>query len=877
MPSIGKKNLRFRMRLIGNRSGKTMGIFGNLTHSQELKAAAPPYFAHPSAQGQRLRSRPPTLWARLLCIALVMLAAIPVGQVNAASRTVRVGVYQNEPKIFMNASGNAAGFFVDLLQEIAARESWTLVYVPCEWEACLAALSAGQIDLMPDVAYSPERDEKYDFHRIPAAESWFRVYANPGSQINRMDQLDGKSLSILSGSIQQTALEQTMQAYGFKVAILPAPSPEEAFKLVKNGSASATVANQFFGDYTYQKYGLVRTSIIFAPTMLYYAAAQGRNPDLLDAIDKYLGVWRDDPNSIYATIMNRWLNPTAIDRGLESVARVVVIIFLLLFLAVAWILLLRKQVRDRTRHLLAVNQTLQESEERYRLISTVTSDYMFSSKVDAHGNLTFDWVAGAFEAIAGYTFEEYLAHGGWRASLHPDDLAADDQDLEKLRANQPVIREIRTITRAGKTVWVRVYAHPVWNSQQNALVGINGAVQDITEHKRAEEIIESSEKRLSSIFDTVSDVIFLLSVEPDDCFRFVSINPAFLAVTGLRREQVVGKRVQEVLPESAQALAIHNYKQALRENKTVKWEEVSAYPNGTHYGEVAVTPFLNNTGSCTNLVGSVHDITQNRLAEIEIRKLNEDLEQRVAERTTELEGAKVRAESADRLKSAFLATMSHELRTPLNSIIGFTGMLLMRLVGPLEPEQEKQLNMVQDSARHLLELINDVLDISKIEAGQFELAHESFDMQAALKKSIEKFIPLAEKKGVALTTAISPQVGQMLGDRRRVEQIMLNLLSNALKFTERGGIHLACFVEDGKVITCISDTGIGIKPEQIDSLFQPFKQLDTGITRQHEGTGLGLSICKRLVEAMQGKIWVESAWGQGSSFSFSLPMQRMNI
>ena len=223
----------------------------------------------------------------------------------------------------------------------------------------------------------------------------------------------------------------------------------------------------------------------------------------------------------------------------------------------------------------------------------------------------------------------------------------------------------------------------------------------------------------------------------------------------------------------------------------------------------------------------------------------------------------------------FVADIGHELRTPLNSIIGFSGMLLMRLVGPLEPEQEKQLNMVQDSAHHLLELINDVLDISKIEAGELELIREPFDMQESLRKSMDKIVPLAKKKGLELAPSIDPQVGKMTGDRRRVEQILLNLLSNALKFTDQGSIHVDCFVRDGMVITSITDTGIGIKPEQKESLFRPFRQLDSGTTRQHDGTGLGLSICKRLVEAMGGEVWVESEWGKGSTFSFSLPVEGM--
>jgi signal transduction histidine kinase len=259
-----------------------------------------------------------------------------------------------------------------------------------------------------------------------------------------------------------------------------------------------------------------------------------------------------------------------------------------------------------------------------------------------------------------------------------------------------------------------------------------------------------------------------------------------------------------------------------------------------------------------------------------VKRLASELEQRVLERTLQLEIARDHAEAADRTKSAFLATMSHELRTPLNSIIGFTGILLQGLVGSLNEEQNKQLNMVQGSARHLLELINDVLDISKIEAGQIEIITETFDMRMLIQKSIQTLTPMAEKKGLALSAEVDPQVGEIISDRRRVEQIMLNLLNNAVKFTQQGEVRIVSQIEEGFLVTRVIDTGIGIKPEGMKILFAPFRQIDSGISRQYEGTGLGLSISKRLVEMLGGRIWVESDGvpGKGSTFTFTLPLER---
>ncbi len=257
------------------------------------------------------------------------------------------------------------------------------------------------------------------------------------------------------------------------------------------------------------------------------------------------------------------------------------------------------------------------------------------------------------------------------------------------------------------------------------------------------------------------------------------------------------------------------------------------------------------------LSGTVHDITARaRLAAAQLQR--------------------ERAEAADRIKSAFLATMSHELRTPLNSIIGFTGILLQGLAGPLNPEQDKQLGMVRTSARHLLALVNDVLDISKIEAGQLEMATLPFDLGQAIDKVAASIAPQARDKQLGLQLALAPDLGTMVGDERRVQQIVLNLLSNAVKFTERGQIQLRAWRSSAPATLQLQvvDSGIGIRPQDLPLLFQPFRQVDGGLARQHEGTGLGLAICQRLAGLMGGAIRVDSVWGAGSSFTLQLPLER---
>ncbi len=272
------------------------------------------------------------------------------------------------------------------------------------------------------------------------------------------------------------------------------------------------------------------------------------------------------------------------------------------------------------------------------------------------------------------------------------------------------------------------------------------------------------------------------------------------------------------------------------------------------------------------------EVRQRGQAEEELGRLNTSLERRVAERTEELEAALVRAEAADRTKSAFLATMSHELRTPLNSIIGFTGIVLQGMAGPLTAEQAKQLGMVRGSARHLLDLINDVLDISKIEAGQMQVHLQPVELRPLLDRALAAIGPLAQKKGLALESELDPAIETVLSDARRLEQILLNLLNNGVKFTEQGSVKLVAKVERdsasgrSQVRLSVTDTGCGIKPEEVPTLFQPFHQLSTSLARQHEGTGLGLAISRRLATLLGGEISVESEWGKGCTFSVVLPL-----
>jgi signal transduction histidine kinase len=264
-----------------------------------------------------------------------------------------------------------------------------------------------------------------------------------------------------------------------------------------------------------------------------------------------------------------------------------------------------------------------------------------------------------------------------------------------------------------------------------------------------------------------------------------------------------------------------------------------------------------------------------------LRESERSLEQKVRQRTAELEGsqrevaiARDEAIAANRHKSAFLANMSHELRTPLNAVIGFSEVLGAKLFGELNAKQSEYIDDIHASGHHLLSLINDVLDLSKIEAGRLELTLSAFDLSVAIDNALTLMKDRANRRGVSLRKELAPGVGTVAADERAVKQILINLLTNAVKFTDKGGAVTVHAEPNGQeLVISVADTGIGIPKEDQGIIFEEFRQGSGDYTRKQEGTGLGLALSRRLVELHGGRIWVVSEPGRGSIFSFTLPAQ----
>jgi signal transduction histidine kinase len=390
--------------------------------------------------------------------------------------------------------------------------------------------------------------------------------------------------------------------------------------------------------------------------------------------------------------------------------------------------------------------------------------------------------------------------------------------------------------------------------------------------RKAEEALQKSEEGLRALLKASSNAIYRLS---HDWQTIYSISGSFFSAT----ENMPFKPEEYIPPENLPEV-LKAIKNAIRNKSLFEMEHRVYLPDGSKgWNHSRAIPVLNKEGDIEEWFGLTVNITDQKKAEEAlkeseqmIKNYNKDLEEKVKKRTNQLEKARERAESADKLKTSFLLNMSHELRTPLNSIIGFSGILLKHLAGPLNREQEKQLEMVQKSGRHLLSLINDILDISKINTGELKPEYELFNFLETIEEVKKLVQPFADIRGIDLRFTKDPAVGEIVSDKKRVRQIFINLLNNAIKFTEKGSVTITCYRDPHWIITEVKDTGIGIREDDLEHLFNPFMQLENDLTRKFEGSGLGLSITKKLLEMLHGLIGVKSELGVGSTFTVKLPV-----
>lgn len=489
---------------------------------------------------------------------------------------------------------------------------------------------------------------------------------------------------------------------------------------------------------------------------------------------------------------------------------------------------------------------------------------------------------GSAETMFGWREEEVM---GSPIPILPSELDRKALGIDLSSGPVRAVESVR-IRKDGVRIPVRVWSAPI-----TSLGGRLSMLSDLTQAREAErvhaDLIEKERstrdlavagQRFSLLLEAAPDAI--LEVDPEG--RIVLANTEAERLFQRSREELAGLRVEALLPERFRGGHLShraNYgAHPVRRPMGAGLDLYAVRKDGTEFAvDINLSPLLDGSQK-GHVMCVVRDVSQRRGNEEKIRVLNQRLERRSSELAAlnqELSARNQEVERANRLKSEFLASMSHELRTPLNTILGFSELLSEESAGALNDKQKRFLNHIQRDASHLLELINDVLDLSKIEAGRLELRLEKFPMAVAAAEVLTSVRPLAVTKSISLDSDLDTQL-VLQADRLRFKEILYNLLSNAIKFTPSGGrVWIESSLDEDSVCIMVGDTGIGITPEDQQPIFESFRQASATTKGVREGTGLGLAITKRLVEHHGGKIWVESEPGKGSRFFFTLPLSEV--
>jgi PAS domain S-box-containing protein len=504
----------------------------------------------------------------------------------------------------------------------------------------------------------------------------------------------------------------------------------------------------------------------------------------------------------------------------------------------------------------AAERAVSESEKRFRAVVEDQTDLICRFKPD--GLLTF--VNEAFCRFHGKRSDELLGTNFFQ-TLSEEDAAVPLSYINSLPPDEAVVSFDHRLHSPDKLVVWHQYRVRRLFEEKGGTREFQAVIQDITQQKQSEQDLRASEKKFRSLVDNIPDVVWTADSNRD----LIYISGNVVKVLGYHADELLGGQswLNRIHPEDA-ARVEQAYQKLFSHGEQFDVEYRSCRKDGEwiwlHNRALATRP--REGVMCAD--GIFKDITQRRQSEAAIQQ------------------TKDAAEAANLAKSQFLANMSHELRTPLNAIIGFSEILADKTFGELNDRQLKYSNNILNSGRHLLQLINDILDLAKVEAGRVELMRNTFNVAKALTEVQTIVKTLANKKHILLESTMAENLAELFADEAKFKQIMYNLLSNAIKFTPDGGkVFVSATIQKGNagdsfLQIAVTDTGIGIKLNDQERVFKEFEQVDSSYGRQQQGTGLGLALTKRLVEMHGGKIRVESEGveGKGSTFTFSIPFPK---
>lgn len=765
---------------------------------------------------------------------------------------VLTGFYENQPKIFTK-DGKPAGIFIDILEKIGEKNNFKPKYIKCSWPQCIKMLKSGEIELMPDVAFSIKRNESFNFNREIVFESFSQIYTRNDLKLEKFSDLNGLTIALLQGSIQEKTLVTMTSGLNIRLKVLHVDSYEEAFKLASHKIVDAAVSNHFFGEYFYKEFNLSKTPIVFNPASLYFAAPKNSDRKILDKIDASLKTMKINPGSPYYKALEKWMErpPTT------AVPKYIYLIFIFLgsflFVLVLIILFLKLTLKRKKISLALFKKQVQKSEKRFtELFETMGSAVIFQNK-----NMEVILANKQAEKLFGFSFKTLK---NTQRNIFQN--AVTEDGFKITEQNNPFFSVLKNDKKINSLVvglknpdlnnlkWILINATPESDEISNDYQGVLFVMEDITEMKIMEEELIKRNTELEQIFDTVPDAM----IYADKNRNILKVNKSFTRIFHYLPKEVKNKNTS-FLYNNFEDYKIQGQIRYTKDSPkiTLPYElEYKKKSSDVFTGETIGSRLTDPKGNTLGILILIRDVTEKRKLETIINRTQ-------------------KIESIGRIAGS----IAHDFNNILTVISGYSD--LIDIKSSKLPDINSQAVQIKNAVSKAQKLTRHLLTFSRKQTLNFSKT----DINQLIKNFRDFLYPVLGKN-ISLYLNFSEPVCNVKADSGQIEQILMNLAVNSKDaFKEKGKITISTMkktinfsdkplinLPPGKyALIKFEDNGPGIPKEVMEHIFEPFFTTKT----KEKGTGLGLSTVYGITKLHGGEVTVSSFPGSGTVFSIYLP------